>query len=141
LTARLVEIIHTYRDDVRRFLRTGKATFAWVCLLSLVFLFTRALMPFLCLRFLGIHSSTVRHVIEVQMALIFLVFFAPTPGGAGVAEAASLSIMGAIVPVSFAPYYTLLWRFLTLYLAATAGLLCLLRALAEDAQRIVGRSR
>jgi uncharacterized protein (TIRG00374 family) len=137
LTAKLVDIIYTYRDDVRRFLRAGKATFVWVCLLSLVFLFSRALMPYLCLRFLGIHTSTFRHVIEVQMALIFLVFFAPTPGGAGVAEAASLSIMDAIVPVGFAPYYTLLWRFLTLYLAALAGLFCLMRSFAEDAQRII----
>lgn len=137
LTAKLIDIIYTYRDDMRRFLRVGKATFAWVCLLSLVFLFSRALMPYLCLRFLGIHTSTLRHIIEVQMALIFLVFFAPTPGGAGVAEAASLSIMDAIVPVGFAPYYTLLWRFSTLYLAALVGLSCLLRALADDARRII----
>lgn len=137
LTAKLVDIIYTYRGDVRRFLRTGKATFAWVCLLSLVFLFSRALMPYLCLRFLGISTSTFRHVFEVQMALTFLVFFAPTPGGAGVAEAASMSIMDAIVPTGFAPYYTLLWRFSTLYLAAIAGLSCLLRALTDDAQRII----
>ena len=135
LTVKLIDIIYTYRNDVRRFLQAGKTTFVCVCLLSLVFLFSRALIPYLCLRFLGIHTSTFRHVIEVQMALTFLVFFAPTPGGAGVAEAASLSIMDAIVPVGFAPYYTLLWRFLTLYLAAIAGLLCLLRALTEDAQR------
>jgi uncharacterized protein (TIRG00374 family) len=138
LTAKLVDIIYTYRNDVRRFLRVGKATFVSVCLLSLVFLFSRAIIPYLCLRYLGIQTSTFRHVIEVQMALIFLAFFAPTPGGAGVAEAASLSIMDTIVPVGFAPYYTLLWRFLTLYLAAIAGLLCLMRSLAEDAQRIIG---
>jgi len=136
-TAKLVDIIYTYRDDMRRFLRTGKTTFVLVCILSLVFLCSRALMPFLCLRFLGIQASTFHHVIDVQMALIFLVFFAPTPGGAGVAEAASLSIMSAIVPLGFAPYYTLLWRFLTLYLAAIAGLVCLLRALADDAHRIL----
>ncbi len=136
-TAKLVDIVYTYRDDVRRFLRLGKASFAWVCLLSLVFLFARALMPYLCLRFLGIDASSPGHVVEAQMALIFLVFFAPTPGGAGIAEAASLSIMDEIVPVGFAPYYNLLWRFSTLYLAAIAGLVCLVRALAEDARLVV----
>jgi len=141
LTARLLDIIYTYRDDVRRFLRKGKGTFVWVCLLSLLFLFSRALMPYLCLRFFGINTSTFRQVIEAQMALIFLVFFAPTPGGAGLTEAASLSIMDRIVPAGFAPYYNLLWRSLTLYLAAIAGLLCLAHALIKDARQVVQRMR
>ncbi len=141
LTAKLVDIIYTYRDDVWRFLRHGKVALAWVCLLSLVFLSSRALMPYLCLRFLGINTSTFRQVIEAQVALIFLVFFAPTPGGAGVAEAASLSIMEDIVPIGFAPYYTLLWRSLTLYLAAIPRLCCLARALIQDGRQVVLRMR
>jgi uncharacterized protein (TIRG00374 family) len=137
LAARLADIVYTYGDDVRRFLRHGKVSFAWVCLLSLAFLFSRALMPYLCARFLGVRGSTLGHILEVQMALIFLVFFAPTPGGAGVAEGASMSIMADIVPVGFTPYYNLLWRFSTAYLAAMAGLFCLLRALMQDARKLV----
>ena len=141
LTAKLIDIIYTYRDDVLRFLRTGKATFAWVCLLSLAFLCSRALIPYLCLRFLGVNTSRFRQVVEAQVALIFLVFFAPTPGGAGVAEAVSLSIMDVYVPVGFVPYYTLLWRFLTLYLTAFAGLFCLAHALIKDGRQVVRRIR
>ena len=133
LTARLVEVVYTYRNDVVGFLRRGKATFAVVCLLSLTFLLARAFLPYLCLRFLGIDAWSARHVVEAQTALIFLVFFAPTPGGAGLAEGASLAIMAEVVPVGFAPYYNLLWRFSTMYLAAIAGLVCLCRALVEDA--------
>jgi uncharacterized membrane protein YbhN (UPF0104 family) len=77
--------------------------------------------------------------VEAQMALIFLVFFAPTPGGAGIAEGASLAIMADIVPAGIAPYYNLLWRFSTTYLAALAGVLCLGRALTRDASRIIRR--
>ena len=73
---------------------------------------------------------------EIQMALIFLVFFAPTPGGAGIAEAASLSLMAAVVPVGFAPYYNLLWRFATAYLPAIAGLVCLGNAVIENARAL-----
>lgn len=137
LSARLTNIIYAYREDMARFLRLGKTSFAWACLLSLVFLFSRCLMPYLCIRFLGIESSTLRQVIEIQAALIFLVFFAPTPGGAGFAEGASLSIMAGVVPIGFAPYYNLLWRFSTLYLTAMAGLFCLLRALMKDAGQVV----
>lgn len=138
-TARLVDLLYTYREDVRRFLRHGKACFVAVCLLSVTFLLARALMPYLCARFLGVEGGTLRQIVEVQMALIFLVFFAPTPGGAGIAEGASLSIMSDIVPASIAPHYNLLWRFSTTYLAALVGFLCLGRALARDASRIACR--
>jgi uncharacterized protein (TIRG00374 family) len=138
-TARLVDLLYAYRDDVGRFLRHGKACFVTVCLLSLSFLLARALMPYLCARFLGVEAGTLRQIVEAQMALIFLVFFAPTPGGAGIAEGASLSIMADIVPPGIAPHYNLLWRFSTTYLAALAGFLCLGRALARDASRITCR--
>ncbi len=115
----------------------GKVSFLWVCLLNFGFLLSRCLMPYLCLRFLGVEMSTLRHVIEVQMALTFLIFFAPTPGGTGLAEGASLSIMSEIVPGALAPYYNLLWRASTLYVAAIAGLFCLLQALVQDARRAI----
>jgi uncharacterized protein (TIRG00374 family) len=141
LTARLVSLFYTYRDDATRFVRQGKATFAWVCVLSFVFLFSRAFMPYLCARFFGIEASSARQILEAQMALIFLIFFAPTPGGAGIAEGASLSIMVDVVPVGFAPYYNLLWRFSTLYAGALAGMLCLARGLFEDTQTLIRRRR
>jgi hypothetical protein len=140
-TARLVDLLYTYREDVGRFLRHGKGCFVAVSLLSVSFLLARALTPYLCARFLGVEGGTLRHVLEVQMALVFLVFFAPTPGGAGIAEAASLSIMGDIVPPGVAPYYNLLWRVSTAYLAALAGFLCVGRAVVRDAARTTwGRS-
>ena len=133
-TAWLADLLYTYSGDMRRFLRHGKTCFVVVCLLSVAFLLARAMMPYLCARFLGMEDGTLRQILEGQVALIFLVFFAPTPGGAGVAEGASLWIMADIVPPGVAPYYNLLWRTSTVYLAALAGLLCLGSALARDAR-------
>jgi uncharacterized protein (TIRG00374 family) len=141
LACKLAALVYAYRNDVRKFLRIGKATFAWTCLLSAVFLFSRTLMPFLCLRFLGIEGSTLRHVVEAQVALTFLVFFAPTPGGAGLTEGASMALMSGIVPVGFVPYYNLLWRFSTAYLAALAGIFCLLNAVTHDFRKTVRQFR
>ncbi len=138
ITTKLVDLVYTYRDDVRRFLRVGKASFGWACLLSFGFLFSRAFLAYLCVRFLGIDASTWRHVMDVQIALIFVIFFAPTPGGAGLAEGASLILMSAIVPGGFVPYYNLLWRFSTAYLGALAGLTCLARALMQDVRLSLG---
>ena len=136
-TAWLVDLLYTYSADVRRFLRRGKGCFAAVCLLSVTFLFARALMPYLAARFLGVQGGTLGQILEAQIALIFLVFFAPTPGGAGLAEGASLWIMADIVPPGVAPYYNLLWRVTTVYLAALAGVLCLGRLLVRDVRGLV----
>ncbi|HEY2990684.1 MAG TPA: lysylphosphatidylglycerol synthase transmembrane domain-containing protein [Candidatus Binatia bacterium] len=138
---KLADLVYIYRDDVKKFLRAGKVSFLWACLLSSAFLFSRVLMPYLCLRFLGIEGSTLREIIEVQTALTFLIFFAPTPGGAGLTEGASMTLMSAIVPVGFAPYYNLLWRFSTAYVAALAGLVCLLHAVTRDLGKTVRHFR
>ncbi len=94
--------------------------------MSLGLFFSRFILAFLCVRFLGIDESSLEEMIRIQMTLVFLTYLAPTPGSAGIAELASLSIMGGIVPYGFAPYYNLLWRFTTVYLVATIGLLLVL---------------
>jgi len=141
VACKLADLVYTYRDGARKFLRAGKACFAWSCLLSAAFLFSRTLMPYLCLRFLGIEGSTFRHVVEAQIALTFLVFFAPTPGGAGLTEGASMAMMSQIVPAGFVPHYNLLWRFSTAYLAALAGLFCFLQAILQDLGKTVRHLR
>jgi uncharacterized protein (TIRG00374 family) len=139
LAIRLVEALYTYRDDLGRFLRHGKAVFALVCVMSLAFLLSRFVQAFLCVRFLGIEGSSLGKILENQMALSFLTYFAPTPGGAGIAEGASLSIMSGVVPAGYAPYYNLLWRTVTAYLAATTGLVVLASALIRDLKRAAFR--
>src|SRR5262249_1929430 len=94
VTGRLVGLIFTYRDDVRRFIRLGGPSFVWVCLLSTVFLGARVVLAILSVRFLGLGdaeglgasaglgTASLRHLAETQLQLIFIMFFAPTPGGA-----------------------------------------------------------
>lgn len=139
VAAKLVDMTHTYQDSLRMFIRLGKGSFVWVCLLSVSFLLSRCLVAFLCLRFLGIQESTLGAVMEIQMALIFLIYFAPTPGGSGLAEGISLSFMSGVVSVGFAPYYNLLWRFTTLYLPASVGLFFIVRTMLQDAHKVISR--
>lgn len=141
LALRLVEILYVYRDDLRRFLSRGKALFVFACFLGLAFFLSRFVLAFFCVRFLGIETSSLKEIIEIQMTLVFLTYLAPTPGSAGIAEEASLSIMWGIVPMGYAPYFNLLWRFATVYLAALAGLFIFLVALLKDLRKIYGGRR
>lgn len=136
---KLIDLCYMHQVNIRRFFILNKASFLWVCLLSIVFMLSRSIMAFLCLRFLGIQASSLFNVIETQLSLIFLIYFAPTPGSSGLAEGASMLMMDGAMPIGFVPYYNLLWRGSTLYLPAIAGLLFLLWTIMQDARRVVGR--
>ncbi len=137
--SKLIGLVYDYHHGTWRFIRAGKAQFAGVCLLSFVFILARCLMAFLCLRFLGIGNSTVGDVLQIQMALLFLLYFAPTPGSSGFAEVFSLSAMASIVPAGLAPYYNLVWRASTVYLPAGLGLLFLVLTVLRDTRNILRR--
>jgi uncharacterized protein (TIRG00374 family) len=134
-----IDLCYHHQANMHRYFRLSHSNFLWVCLLSLVFLLARAVMAFLCLRFLGIPVAEVGRVLQTQMCLIFLIYFAPTPGSSGLAEGASVSMMDGIISAGFVPYYNLLWRSLTLYLPAVAGLIFLLWAIVKDTRNAVDR--
>ena len=139
LSQKLINLCYLHQTNMHRYFSLNRSSFIWVCLLSLVFILARSIMAFLCLRFLGIETSSLGNVLETQLNLIFLIYFAPTPGSSGLAEGASMLMMDSTIPAGFAPYYNLLWRCSTLYLPAIAGLLFLSWAIIQDARKAVGR--
>lgn len=139
VSGKLADLAYTHQANLRQFFRRGKLSFVAVFILSLAFLASRFFLAYFCVRFLGIQGSTAGEIFEMQMALLFLTYLAPTPGNAGIAEGASLWIMGSIVPLGFAPYYNLLWRFLTVYVAATAGLVLLFHRIVTDMRKSIHR--
>ena len=139
LSQKLIDLCYMHQANMRRLFSQNKASFLWACLLSMAFMLARSIMAFLCLRFLGIQASGLFDVIETQLSLIFLIYFAPTPGSSGLAEGASMLMMDGAFPAGFGPYYNLLWRCSTLYLPAIAGLIFLVWAIIKDARKVVGR--
>jgi uncharacterized membrane protein YbhN (UPF0104 family) len=137
--ARLIDLAYKYQRDTWEFVRQGKLRFVGICLLSLVFIMARCLMAFLCLGFLGVEIPSLGEVIEIQLNLLFLLYFAPTPGSSGIAELLSYSSLAAIIPPGLSAYYNLIWRSSTLYLPALLGLLILALALFSDTKRVFQR--
>lgn len=72
------------------------------------------------LRALGLHANVV-DILMLQTALTFLLYFAPTPGGSGAAEALSAALMSVYVPTEQLAAYTILWRFTVSYATVIAG--------------------
>jgi len=80
----------------------------------------KLLAAFVVLRALGLEANLV-DVLLVQTTISFLLYFAPTPGGAGAAEALSAALMGLYVPRALVPVYTVLWRCTVSYATVIFG--------------------
>lgn len=82
----------------------------------------KLLAGYVALRTLGIQVNFV-DVLLVQTLVMFLLYFAPTPGGSGIAELLSAAVMSVYVPRSLIPIYTLVWRFFQSYCTIAVGFL------------------
>lgn len=80
----------------------------------------RLLAGYVAMRALGLEAHFV-DVLIVQVTVSFLLYFAPTPGGAGAAEALSAALMSHYVPNALLPAYTIIWRFTMSYATVIFG--------------------
>lgn len=74
----------------------------------------KLLSGYVTLRTIGIHAPFV-DVLLLQTLIMFLLYFAPTPGASGIAEIISAAVMSIYVPRTLVPIYTLLWRLVLSY--------------------------
>ncbi len=80
----------------------------------------KLLAGYVVLRALGIEAPFFE-VLLLQTLISFLLYFAPTPGGSGLAELLSAAVMSIYVPRVLIPSYILLWRVLVSYLTVVFG--------------------
>jgi hypothetical protein len=82
----------------------------------------KLLAGYVTLRVLGIPADFT-DILLLQTLISFLLYFAPTPGGSGLAELTSAAVMSIYVPREITPSYTLIWRFINSYATVIVGAL------------------
>jgi uncharacterized protein (TIRG00374 family) len=92
----------------------GLLALVWATLLSAPSHANKLLAGYVALRVLGIHANFV-DVLLVQTLVMFLLYFAPTPGASGIAELLTAAVMSVYVPRELTPIYTLVWRCIQSY--------------------------
>jgi len=112
------------------------ALFAGVLLSPLAFA-NRLVAGYVVLRMLNIEAHFV-DVVLLQTVITFLLYFAPTPGGSGLAEVLSAAVMSIYVPRELTPSYILLWRILVSYLTVGFGSIVFWRWLKGAEEREEG---
>ncbi len=128
-SARIAAKVETMRAGVDRMHECVVAYFrtpaGWLAMLGGVLSSALAhanklLAGYVVLRALGIHANLV-DVLIVQTTISFLLYFAPTPGASGAAEALSAALMSVYLPRSLLPAYTILWRLTVSYATVIFG--------------------
>ena len=121
---------------VASFRGRGWIALLWAVLLTTLALANKLLAGYIVLRALNISAPFV-DVVLLQTLLMFLLYFAPTPGSAGLAEVLSAAVMSIYVPRELTPSYVLLWRVFVGYLTVAVGSYVAWRWLMSAAEELV----
>jgi uncharacterized protein (TIRG00374 family) len=100
----------------------GWLSLFWATILSGPSHANKLLAGYVALRALGIHTNFV-DILLVQTLVMFLLYFAPTPGASGVGEVLSAAVMSSYVPRELTPIYILIWRLTLSYFTIAFGFL------------------
>ncbi len=106
------QLIHYVRRHAHIFL-AGIAVTA-VCFVA------KFVVAYLIVRSLGIEAAFI-HVALLQMVIVLINYFFPTPGASGAAELSAAALMSAIVSKGLIGFYVILWRLLATYVPVAVG--------------------
>jgi len=130
--------VSTELDLFSRSLRNyTRGTPLWVFLsLSSTVLFLLLLFsfPIVLLRALGYPVSPLT-IISFQVVITFFMYFAPTPGAAGIAETGFGFLFAQLVTKQDLTFLTLSWRFLTIYIGVIVGMIIMYRDIFSQKTR------
>jgi uncharacterized protein (TIRG00374 family) len=123
--ARRLELLQAGIDQAHQSVIAFKSPRGWLALFWAVILSgpshaNKLLAGYVALRAVGIHANFV-DILLVQTLVMFLLYFAPTPGASGVGEVLSAAVMSSYVPRELTPIYILIWRLTLSYFTIAAG--------------------
>ncbi len=99
----------------------GRRYFLYATLVSVAALLVYLSLAPLALYGLGVEPVNVLTVMGIQVLLMALLLYIPTPGAGGVAEMGGAALFALVCPKYLLGVYVILWRFFTFYLLAIAG--------------------
>jgi uncharacterized protein (TIRG00374 family) len=99
----------------------GWLALLWATIISGPSHANKLLAGYVALRAIGIEAPFVDVLLLQTLITFLLYFFAPTPGGSGIAELLSAAVMSIYVPRPLTALYTLFWRLIISYFTIITG--------------------
>jgi uncharacterized protein (TIRG00374 family) len=129
---RAYDNILKYQQICSKLLKEHPALFPLSLLITTLLYLNKYCMQYVILAGLGIHADLLQ-VISIQVLIQFMIYFAPSPGGSGFAEASIAVLFAGMVPAAVLPVFTLLQRSFLLFLPALIGAYVVISLLKKQA--------
>jgi uncharacterized protein (TIRG00374 family) len=123
-----------YQQVCSKLLKEHPFLFPLSLLITTALYLNKYCMQYVILLGLGIHADLLQ-VISIQILIQFMIYFAPSPGGSGFAEASIAVLFAGAVPAAVLPVFTLLQRSFLLFLPALIGAYVVIALLKQQASR------
>jgi len=121
LLDRLIQETSVFSSHFIRYLHGDKRYVALSLLATFMFLISLFLIPYFLIQDLNPQVSLV-HIVLTQVVITTIMYFAPTPGAAGIAEAAFVALFAGYVSQSDIVSLTFAWRLFSIYIGVLIGL-------------------
>lgn len=128
---RTYDNIMKYQQICKKLLSENPLLFPLSLLLTTVLYLNKYTMQYFILLGLGVQTELLQ-VLSIQILIQFMIYFAPSPGGSGFAEASISVLFGQIIPGSVLSVFTLLQRSFLLFFPAMIGAFVVLRLLKKQ---------
>lgn len=114
------EKILKYQQICKKLLTDHPLLFPLGMLITIMLYMNKYAMQYVILLGLGIHTNFLQ-IVAIQTLIQFMIYFAPSPGGSGFAEAGIAVLFSRTVPPAILPVFTLLQRSFLLFFPALIG--------------------
>lgn len=130
--ARKIEsFILSYQAHIRKFWKKDKKLLFHNLWLTAVLYFNKCLLAYVIL--LGMNQNPdFTEVVSVQILIIFLIYFCPTPGASFLAETSCATLMSLFIARHLVSVFSILWRFFTTYFGVILGGVVLMRTIGTE---------
>jgi len=114
--------LNLFSNGFKRFFRTSPGWASLSAIFTALFLLLLFSFSVVLVRALG-YNTPVLTLLAIQLVVTFFMYFAPTPGAAGVAEGGYGLLFAQLVQNKDLALLTLSWRFFTIYVGVVIGII------------------
>jgi uncharacterized protein (TIRG00374 family) len=127
---RMLDFVDRCHQQLIHYLQKQWHIFLLGILVSGICFLSKFVVAYVIVRSFGIEASFV-HVALLQMVIVLINYFFPSPGASGAAEFSSAALMTPVVSTGFITFYVILWRLLTTYVSVAVGGVVMLHELGK----------
>jgi len=128
---RAVETMSDYQKKYMNLLRTKPQLMVFSFMLTMLLYFNKYALAYIFILAFGIEVDFWA-VIAVMSVLYLLLYFAPSPGGSGIAEISLVALLGPLVGDDYSSSITLLHRSFLIFIPALIGSWIVLKQITKE---------